>query len=39
MTFFAVGYAGYGARANTSGPKRYRFEYAADRRTLNLFAY
>ena len=37
MKFHAVGYAGYGPSTNTTQPKRYYFEYAADGRTLNLF--
>ena len=39
VSFFAVGYAGYGPKANTAGPKKYYFEYAADHKTLTLFAY
>jgi hypothetical protein len=39
VTFFAVGYAGYGPKANTARAKRYYFEYAADHRTLTLWAY
>jgi hypothetical protein len=38
MGFYAVGYAGYGPTVNRTQPKRYYFEYAADRRHINLFA-
>jgi hypothetical protein len=38
LTFRAVGYAGYGPTPNRTTPKAYVFEYAADRRTLNLLA-
>ena len=38
MLFHAVGYAGYGPARNTTEPKRYYFQYAADRRTLELLA-
>jgi hypothetical protein len=39
MSFYAVGYAGYTdvAHQNRMQPKRYYFEYASDRRHLNLF--
>ncbi len=38
MLFHAVGYAGYGPARDTTEPKRYYFQYAADRRTLELLA-
>jgi hypothetical protein len=38
MLFHAVGYAGYGPARNTTEPKRYYFQYAADRKTLELLA-
>jgi hypothetical protein len=37
MDFHAVGYSGYGAKKNTTKPKRYYFEYAADRKHLKLY--
>ena len=38
MEFHAVGYAGYGPKVNRTEPKRYHFEYSADRRHLDLKA-
>jgi hypothetical protein len=38
MDFRKVGYAGYGARPNTSGPKPYVFRYAANGRSLDIKA-
>src|SRR5262245_41292433 len=38
MSFYSVGYAGYGARANTAQPKRYFFKFSPDGRTLALLA-
>jgi hypothetical protein len=38
MEFYAVGYAGYGARTNNTGPKKYYFKYAPDGRMLDLRA-
>jgi hypothetical protein len=39
LGFYAVGYSGYGGRANNKEPKKYYFEYAADHRTLNFWAF
>lgn len=38
MGFYAVGYGGFGARANSSGPKKYFFKFAADNKTLDILA-
>ena len=38
MQFYAVGYAGYGARPNEAKPKRYAFRYAKNGRDLDLVA-
>lgn len=38
MRFYAVGYAGYGAKVNSTKPKRYFFRYAPDRKHLDLLA-
>jgi len=38
MQFHAVGYAGYGSRANNTAPKKYYFKYGPDRRTLDILA-
>lgn len=36
MQFHAVGYAGYGPKANTTEPKHYHFTYLGDGRHLDL---
>lgn len=38
MHFYAIGYPGYGAKANKTEPKRYVFRYAPDGKHLDLFA-
>ena len=38
MSFYAVGYAGYGPGVNTTQPKRYFFKFSPDGRTLDLLA-
>jgi hypothetical protein len=38
MEFYAIGYAGYGPKANNTTPKKYFFKYAADGRTLDILA-
>jgi hypothetical protein len=38
MKFHATGYAGYGPKVNTTQPKAYFFQYAADGRQLDLLA-
>jgi hypothetical protein len=38
MTFHAIGYAGYGPKANDTLPKKYYFEFGADRKSLDLLA-
>lgn len=38
MEFHAVGYAGFGPKANTTQPKKYFFKYAADGRSLDILA-
>lgn len=38
MRFHAVGYAGFGPTTNRAEPKRYFFKFAADGRTLDIFA-
>ena len=38
MEFHAVGYAGYGPKANKTEPKRYHFQYLGDGRHLDLKA-
>jgi hypothetical protein len=38
MAFHAIGYAGYGPKANDTLPKKYYFEFGADRKSLDLLA-
>jgi len=38
MGFYSIGYAGFGARANNSGPKKYFFKYGPDGKTLDILA-
>lgn len=38
IEFHAVGYAGYGPKANKTEPKRYHFEYSGNGRRLDLKA-
>jgi hypothetical protein len=38
MGFYAVGYAGFGANANNTQPKKYYFQYAPDGKTLDINA-
>ncbi len=36
MEFYRVGYAGYGAQANRSEPKKYIFKFSADGKRLDI---
>jgi hypothetical protein len=38
MEFYAVGYAGFGAKTSNTEPKRYFFKYSADGRSLDIVA-
>jgi hypothetical protein len=38
MGFYAIGYAGFGAKPNNSSPKKYFFKFAADNKTLDILA-
>jgi hypothetical protein len=38
MQVYAVGYAGFGPRAQRAEPKKYFFKYAEDHRTLDILA-
>ena len=38
MEFYAIGYGGYGAKANNTEPKRYYFKYAVDGKSLDILA-
>jgi hypothetical protein len=38
MEFHAIGYSGYGPKANNTQPKRYYFKYGADGKSLDILA-
>lgn len=38
MEFYAIGYAGFGPRANNTQPKRYYFKYGTDGKSLDILA-
>jgi hypothetical protein len=38
MQFYAIGYAGFGPRTNSTQPKRYFFNYGPDGKSLDLSA-